>query len=274
MAFQFRNQPFQSFQIVEQTRFCVLVCVVENPDGPMPSAGHNGFEQLRIEAPLPDGNDFFRALFHAVQIKGEEIRFHFLQQLRKSGKVFMAVMQIVNDAHVGKIELLDNRNLILGFAEPTAVVIESNLATDFCSLFRDRTNPVRLGQDARLLFFRSFRGSAAAHDPELGLEIVSFQDIEDLPGLGIEGGGEPPCRQLNLMFLERIHLGIKRGDMLGAIVIGEAVDPQSLQHKGPLLRPALFRIERHNAPRYKIGAGEELILLPCSQTSEWQNQYQ
>ena len=66
------------------------------------------------------------------------------------------------------------------------------------------------------------------------------------------------------MALERLHFGIERRDVLGAVIVGEQLEPQPLEHRRPLLRPALLGVERHDAPGDEVRPGKEVILaLAC-----------
>ena len=63
-----------------------------------------------------------------------------------------------------------------------------------------------------------------------------------------------------MVTLQRVHFRVEGGDVLGAIVVGEAVDAEALQHGGAFLRPALLRVEGHDAPRDEIAFREEEIV--------------
>src|SRR5215510_5180232 len=107
----------------------------------------------------------------------------------------MAVVLIVDQADVGGSLLskaFEDLELILRFAEPIAVVVERDGATDPRGGLGDGPQPGRLGIDTGALFLRAFRGTAGSGDPELRSEVVTLEEIEDVPGFVVPRGGKPP----------------------------------------------------------------------------------
>src|SRR5207249_263918 len=128
--------------------------------------------------------------------------------------------------------------------KPAAVVVERNGAVDLPGSFGDGADACGFGSDARSLFFSVMSWLTTTHHPELRLEVVTLQNIENEPGFVIHGGWEPPGEQLGLMALESLDLGLERRDMFGAVIVGEAFETKVCEHGGTFLRATLFRIKR------------------------------
>lgn len=81
------------------------------------------------------------------------MRQHLAEQSGEIRNVIVTMMQVVNDAHIRKLELLDDGQLIFRFAEPAAVIIQCDAATLLRRGFRNRANASRFLKDTlRLLF--------------------------------------------------------------------------------------------------------------------------
>ena len=68
---------------------------------------------------------------------------------------------------LGKLQLFDDGDLVLGLAEPAAVVVEADRAADFGGLLGDRADTGRFDLHSCLALFFSLRRAAATHDPKL-----------------------------------------------------------------------------------------------------------
>ena len=79
-------------------------------------------------------------------------------------------------------------------------------------------------------------------------EVMTLEHVQNEPGLIVHSWRKPPRQQPDTMPFQGVHLGIEAWDMLGAIIVGEELETQSLQHGGAFLWAALLRIERHNTP--------------------------
>ena len=84
---------------------------------------------------MSDRENFFPdpvAVFsHTVQVEREKMGLDLLQQCGKPIEMLMAVMKIVNDAHVGNtvlLQLRDDFNLVLSLAARSALAFASPLA--------------------------------------------------------------------------------------------------------------------------------------------------
>lgn len=113
-------------------------------------------------------------------------------------------MLVVDDADVFDsvlVKLFDDGDLVFGFAEPSAVVVEADGAIDFSGGASDGAEAGAFILDAAFLFLGIRGGRSAAGDPELSLEIVPFENVEDEFCLVVESGREPPGEELNVLFL-------------------------------------------------------------------------
>src|SRR5436309_3344366 len=111
-------------------------------------------------------------------------------------------MQVINNPNTGDAlgaKPLDDGDLILRFAEPSAVIVERHRATDFADRFRNYPNALCLSGDAGLLLLGVARWLAAAGDPKLGGQSMPFEHVEDEPGLIVERRRKPPRQQTNAM---------------------------------------------------------------------------
>ena len=167
-------------------------------------------------------------------------------------------MLVVDDANVGQLQLLNDRDLVLGFAEPAAVVVEGDLATNLRRRFGNRANAARLGDDTRPLIGLVLRWSSAAGDPQLRSHLVLLEHGERQLGFVIERRRDPPRRQFDLVPLEAFNLLIERRDVFGAVVVSKLREAQLGEHRRPLLRPALLRVKRHDAPCDEVRSREEI----------------
>ena len=76
---------------------------------------------------------------------------------RAPANVIVAVVQVVDDADVFHLELVNDGKLILRFAEPSAMIVESHFAAGSRRCCGNRPNPVRFRGDPRFVFPRIFR---------------------------------------------------------------------------------------------------------------------
>ncbi len=147
------------------------------------------------------------------------MRLHLVEQGGEAIEMLVAVVQVVNDADVGEIQFADDRELVLRFAEPAAVVVERDAAADLGRGGGDASDPRRFRLHAiTLLLFRSGR-PATSRDPQLRLDVVPLQHIQDQSRFVAQVGGEPPSGQLDAVPLDRLHLGVERGDVVGTVIV-------------------------------------------------------
>lgn len=59
------------------------------------------------------------------------------------------------------------------------------------------------------------------------------------------------------MTSESFNLGIKRGDVFSAVIVGEEFETEVFEHGGAFLRATLFRIKGNDAPGHEIGMVEK-----------------
>ena len=104
------------------------------------------------------------------------------------------------------------------------------------------------GLDAARLARRPTRRPTAAGDPKLRMDRVPPADVQDQPGFVVERARKPPGVERNALRLKRVDFGVERGNVLGPVVVSEMFESQTMQHRRALLRPAMLRVERHDAP--------------------------
>ncbi len=157
-SIELRDEPGEAVEVVLQALFRVFAGVVENADRTVPAAVADDAEQLQVERALPEREDLAAELLavavHTVEIDGEEVRLHLLEQLREAVEVIVAVVKIVDDAdvlHAVALEPLDDRELVLRLAEPLLVIVESDCEAerrrgvgDLADALRFRLDPLRL----------------------------------------------------------------------------------------------------------------------------------
>ena len=73
------------------------------------------------------------------------MRQHLRQQLGEPIEVLVPVVQVIDEADIRQLQLLDDRELILRLAEPAAVVVEGDRAADLGRFFGDRADAGRFG---------------------------------------------------------------------------------------------------------------------------------
>ena len=89
---------------------------------------------------------------------------------------------------------------------------------------------------------------------------MPLEDVEDDPRLVVQlAGSHPEGVERDAVPLEGLDLGVEGGDVLGAPVVGEVLEPEPLEHRRPLLGPALLRVERDDAPGDEVVAAIELL---------------
>ena len=93
------------------------------------------------------------------------------------------------------------------------------------------------------------------------MDFVPFADFEDVQGTGIERAREPPGIEGDAVLLAGGDLGVERRYMFSPIVVGKVTEAELLQHGGPLFRPALLGVERHDAPSDQILAPKQIIRI-------------
>src|SRR2546428_12909751 len=113
-------------------------------------------------------------------------------------------MLVINEADVEAAmpaKVFEDGEWVLGLADPAAVIVEANGAADFRGGLSNLRDALGLEVDAGLLRLRAGHWLTAARDPELRAQPVTFQHVEDEPGLVVQRSGKPPCQQRNVMAL-------------------------------------------------------------------------
>src|SRR5439155_17081275 len=132
----------------------------------------------------------------------------------------MAMMQVINDADVADVSLLeplDDLNLIGRLTKPTAVIVEPNRAAQLRARLRNGPNPRRLRLHAAPLLLGAFRRFPPAHHPQFRLQLMPLDHVENQSRLVVQLRREPPGDQPDMVPLQRLHLRIKGWDLFGAL---------------------------------------------------------
>ena len=101
--------------------------MIQNPDRPLIAAGDDRFDKVDFQVAVANWQNLFArfvaCLDHPIKVQAIEVGDHGLQQFGETIEVIVAMMHVVDDADVRAVERLDDFDLILGFAKPSAVVI-------------------------------------------------------------------------------------------------------------------------------------------------------
>ena len=185
--------------------------------------------------------------------------------LQDRGELFemrMAMMQVVDNSHVWQLKLIQDRELVFRFAEPTSVIVKPDLTAKTSSFIGQRTN--RRSRDAHFVGLRSVGGRRVGDQyPKLQFQTVPAHDVEDFAvGLVQIGRGDPPGGDAHPVALHRLDFFVKLRNVLGTPVVGQLPNAKLLEHAGSLFGPAVHRVEGHNAPGRKIVAVKHVALSP------------
>ena len=139
------NEPVEAVEVIAQPLFGVVLRVAQDADRAVVAAGTDGSQQLEVEGTLAQRQDLAAVavafLVHAVNAEGAQVRHDLAEQRREAVEVVVPMMKVVDDADVGDalaLQSLDDRDLVLGLAEPAAMVVESQRAADLGGLFGER----------------------------------------------------------------------------------------------------------------------------------------
>src|SRR2546425_10004010 len=120
--------------------------------------------------------------------------------------MLVAVVQVIDDADIRDslgVELMDNRNLVLRLAEPSAVVVKGHCAAEFAGFLGDGPDALCFGLDAGALFGSVLGWIAAARNPNLWLKAMALDYVQNELCLIVEHAWKPPGQQADVMPLER-----------------------------------------------------------------------
>ncbi len=144
----------QSIEILLKPNPCIEVGVIEDSNRSIEVHLPDEFQHLLVLASLSNRQnllaDPLAVDLHSVEVDRQEIRLDFRKDRFEPIELMMRVMEIVDNSDVGKSDRLDEPNLVLRFAIPTAVVVQSDLATDVLGRQSDFTDSPRLGLDEGL----------------------------------------------------------------------------------------------------------------------------
>lgn len=240
--------------------------MAQDADGTAPTAVLEGLDHGEFQISGSERDDLFAGTIavadHAIEIDGEEVGLHGLEQGGEAVDLVVGVVEIVDDADVGVAggaKAGDDGELVGGFAEPTQMIVESDGRTDAGGFGAERAEG---GDGAGDLPFQGggigFR-LCSESDPELWGQFVAGEAIEDGVGFGSEIRWKPPRGEFDLPGGKFGDLAVEGRDVFGSPVVGEALDAERLQHGGTLPGGALDGVEGDDAPGDEIGTGEETV---------------
>ena len=158
----------------------------------------------------------------------------------------MAVVLVVDDAHVRQVDGLTDSDHVLRLATPTAMVVDREPAASIRQGLSKRTELVSCVPYLRRLI--EVRRSLRRH-PKRRLQAPSLQAFEQARQIR---RGRPERIEGNASLCQCIPLCVKCGNMFPPPVIGKVLQAQLLKHRRSFFRPPLLRIEWHDAPGNKI----------------------
>ena len=175
----------------------------------------------------------------------------------------VAVVLVIHDAHmcgsVVRAQILRDGDHVLRLTVPAAVIINGKLAAELPRLLHGGQQRLR-GQFHFLLL--GGRSGVRCHEPDLRMELVLLKERE---GFVMRA---PEREELDAVLLILQNLLLELRHMLLAPVVGHFLQPQFRHHLRALRRRALFRIERHDAPRGEIAAIEDVRLSADGEREE------
>ena len=176
LAVELGHEPVEAVEVVAQPLLGVVLGVAEDADRPAVAAVADDPQQLEVAGALAQRQDLpavaVASLVHAVEVdRCTRYGMHLREQAGEAVEVVVAVVQVVDDADVVDallLQPLDDRELVLGLAEPAAVVVEGQRAADLAGLLGQRAELCRRGRDPPLLLGAGDAIAAQVEqDPEL-----------------------------------------------------------------------------------------------------------
>ncbi len=256
-------QPTQTFEVVEQAMLGIdLGAVTQYAHGSVPPALRHGVENLNITVALPERDDVRLGcvgayLGHrAIEIQRQQVRLHEGELVWQVIELWPAVMKVEDDADVrvaAPEQAINELELVGGFAEPAAVVVEADADAQRCCCLEGRFETFELLLDSGLLLGRITRRLSAAGDPEIAVQPVPGEQVNDALRGVVEAYGHPPATDADPVTLHRHDLILEVVHVLAAPVIDIAGQAQPLEHVGSLFGVASGAVEGHDAP------GEEVV---------------
>ena len=235
--------------------------MVEDPDRSAVTARTDLAQQGQVQVPRTQGLDLpSRGLaigVHPVEVQAEQVGQQLRQELVEPLDDIMGVVQVIDDPHVAHpcgAQRLDHSDEVLRPTEPAAMVVEGDLAPLGGARLANRLEPGDLGGDAGPLLGRILGRTRTTlpHHPKLRVDVMPTEERERGFRLVVQDRREPPTLEFDPMLLQGRHFGVPLRHMLGSVVVDETAEPQTREHRRPLLRPALLGVERHDAPRHQV----------------------
>ena len=153
--------------------------VVQDADRALVAALADRFCEVHVEIALTDHEDFLPLLVplggHAVEVEEVQVRQHRRKGLRKPRQVVVAVVLVVDDAHVRHLQFLADGDHVLRLTAPAAVVVDRHAAAGLRRSLGDRTDPVGRMLHLRLLVEFAWR---PGHHPKRRLQAALLKALQ------------------------------------------------------------------------------------------------
>ena len=268
LAIELRGHPLKPHDVVTEPILGVELGVVEDSEGTRKATLLNDLQQLHVLLPRADRGDLQATGLavgkHPVEVEHLKMGLHPRKQFAESPGMDMAVMLVVDNADirdrsVAGTQRLNDLDLILRLAEPTAMVVEADGAANLFGGLGDWPDPRRFGCHASLLLVGIGRRAPAPAHPQARRHAVALEDAENQLRLVIELARKPPGDKLDPLRGNSPHLVVELRNMLRPVVVGVFDDPQPLHHRRPIGRRSGLVIEGDDAPGDEIVPAEELL---------------
>ena len=268
LAIELRGHPLKPHDVVTEPILGVELGVVEDSEGTRKATLLHDLQQLHVLLPRADRGDLQATGLavgkHPVEVEHLKMGLHPRKHFAESPGMDMAVMLVVDNADirdrsVAGTQRLNDLDLILRLAEPTAMVVEADSAGNLFGGLGDWPDPRRFGCHASLLLVGIGRRAPAPAHPQARRHAVALEDAENQLRLVIELARKPPGDKLDPLRGNSPHLVVELRNMLRPVVVGVFDDPQPLHHRRPIGRRSGLVIERHDAPGDEIVPAEELL---------------
>ena len=234
-----------------------MASVIEDADRPLVAALADDPGEFHVEITLAKHQDLLACLVavgrHPVEVEEVQVRQHRRKRLSEPRDVGVAVVLVVDDAHVGELHRLADGEHILGLPAPAAVVVDGDRAARLGRGLRRR--PKRGGGVLHLRLLVEVPGGVD-HHPERWLQRPLLEARQQT---GEIGWLRPEGVECDAVLRQCLPLPVERGHVLGPPVVGEVLEAECREHRRPLLGAAFFPVVGHEAPGDQVVAAKELL---------------
>ncbi len=221
--------------------------MVEDSDGAAVATRDGGPEHGEVVLALAESENLgLCSSVHAVEIETMQVGLHLSENVGPVGDVSVTMVPVVDDPDVTVSRLVKqaaDRHEVGRFSTPSAVIVESKLATQFRGLL-DK-GPYG-GSSSGDIFGLRFQVGTPEGVPDLRMKIVFPEESEGLLALSPEG------KVFNALLLILPDFLFELGDMPGSPVVGTTLEAESGEHCGSLGGATLGGIERDNTPCHEV----------------------